>query len=101
MERGPSEARIVEECVRDGIPIPERIANAPELTVGLEVFYVAFWDLCSDRPSGLDLGQIPWSSIKLYCDEIDADEELREDMYHIIRGMDAAFLKHLQSKRDG
>lgn len=79
-------------AVRAGRPLPDAIANAPELQPSLGLFMTAFWDLSNDRQVGQALGPIPWSSINRYADTYDFDEELREDLHMILRDVDRAYI---------
>jgi hypothetical protein len=47
-----------------GLPLPGKIANAPDLEFGLEIFLAAFHDLESERVVGMDIGPIPRSAIR-------------------------------------
>ena len=49
LEQGPHEVMIAQQSVRMGQPLPARIANAPELMLGLQVYLQAFFDLDSER----------------------------------------------------
>lgn len=75
------------------MPIPAKIANAPELLPGLEIYMAAFHDLESERIQGIDLGPIPRSAIVSYARELDMGEEDFEDLYHHVRSLDIFFLK--------
>jgi len=98
VEQGPVERRIIEQCLRERLPFPKRIANAPELWMGLELFYGAFLDLTTDRPMGWDARPIPWTAIRDYADAYDIRDEQREDLFDLVRAMDIAYLKHLEKK---
>lgn len=78
--------------------MPDRIANAPELMQGLEVYLHAFFDLDAERTHALSLTPIPWTSIKDYAIAYEFDEEQTEDLIYLIRKMDTAHLKRLSSK---
>jgi hypothetical protein len=92
---------ILQQRLRDNEPIPQRIANAPELFVGLELFYLAFVELSSCRYIGNAEGPIPWVSIVEYCNEYEIfDREQRDDMFYFIATMDATYLKHRSKETD-
>lgn len=85
--------------MRERIPLPKRIANAPELWLGLELFYDAFWDLNSCRDLGaVGFGPIPWSAVKDYAQTFELDSEQFQDLYYYIRRMDDAYLKFCSPK---
>lgn len=81
-----------------GLPLPEKIQNAPSLKPGLELYYIAFQDLMASRNSGMSLGPIWWSTIQTYCDAKRLDEEQTEAMHHHIKEMDTVWLKFMNKK---
>lgn len=78
--------------------MPERIANAPELEIGLELFLQAFFDLDTERSHGLTLTAIPFTSILRYADLYELGEEETHDLLFFIRRMDNAHLARLEKK---
>lgn len=87
--------------MRQRKPLPEKIANAPELMLGLELYYSAFWDLTTCRQLGFGAaGAIPWSAIKDYAVAFDFDEEQAEDLFYFIRKMDNAYLEFYKPKEE-
>lgn len=91
---------MIQQCVRRNKPLPKRIANAPELMLGLELYYDAFWDLATCRPIGLGAGSIPWSAIRDYALTFEFDEEQEDDLFYFIRAMDNAFLQFYNKKSE-
>jgi len=85
--------------MRAGQPLPDRIANAPELEPGLQLFLQAFFDLDSERSHGNGLTAIPWTSIATYARAFEFDEEQTEDLYFFVRRLDSEHLKRLEAKR--
>lgn len=79
-------------------PLPESIQNAPDLFVGLELYFSAFIELNTCRQTGWSAGPIPTSSILEYCAWLDLDADETEDMFYLIRQMDHAFLKYIAKK---
>lgn len=98
MEMGPHEQAIAKQAVQRGQPLPERIANAPELLLGLQLYLQAFFDLDSERSHSTGLVAIPWTSINEYAKAFDFDEDQTEDLFFFIRKMDASHLKRLELK---
>ena len=94
MEQGPTEQNIIKQCYASRRPLPKSIQNAPDLQFGLELYYGAFSDLNSCRSTGWSDGPIPWSAIADYCVAFRLDAEQVADMFHHIRTMDNAYLKH-------
>jgi hypothetical protein len=93
------EQNIAKQAVQSGAPIPERIANAPELINGLQIYLQAFFDLDSERNHGFSLSAIPWQSIKEYAETYEFDAEQKEDLLFFIRRMDQAHLDRLDKKQ--
>jgi hypothetical protein len=93
-----AERNIVKQAMRFGHPIPERIANSPELKPGLQLYLQAFFDLDSERSHAFSPTAIPWSSIQDYAKAFDIDGEQREDLFYLVKQMDRAHLSRLDSK---
>lgn len=86
--------------MREGLPLPSRIKNAPQLIFGLALYLQAFNNLTYSRSYGFVPGPIPWSAIEDYCLKYGLDEEQAQDMHYYIRVMDNAYLEYLDKKRD-
>jgi hypothetical protein len=101
MEQGPTEKSIIEQCIRTRSPLPNAIANAPQLLPGLELYYNAFMDLTSCRQMGFGEGPISWLSVAEYCAVHSIEGDQREELFYHIREMDTAYLelRAKQSKR--
>lgn len=99
LEMGATEQNIVRQAQLAKAPIPERIANAPVLLQGLELYLEAFFELDSSRPVGFSLLPIPWGAIVDYCAVYGLDNEQREDMLYLIRRMDNAHIDRLNKKQ--
>lgn len=81
------------------MPLPDKIANAPELFLGLELYYKAFLDLTTCRGQGYGTeGPIGWLVIKEYADAHGLSIEQRDDLFYHIQHMDAAYLNFKASK---
>ncbi len=85
--------------MRAGLPLPERIANAPELQEGLQLYLQAFFDLDSERSHALAPTAIPFTSVAAYARAFKFDEEQTEDLVFFIRRMDTEHLKRLAKKQ--
>ncbi len=86
-------------CARDKSPLPARIANAPELLPGLELFYSAFLDLTTCREQGYGMeGPISWLKIDDYASRCGYEGEQREDLFFFVMRMDAAYAEHRAKK---
>ena len=83
--------------MREGHALPPKIANAPELRFGLELYFGAFLDLMSSR-SGAGDGPIPWTTIAEYAKAYEFDEVQTEDLFYHIAQLDAVYLKWLRHR---
>ncbi len=99
IEQGPTEQTIIKQAIRQGLPIPKKIAEAPELDFGLQFYLHAFYELESERPVGIDIGPIPRSAVKDYALELEMDADEFDDLYFHIRALDVTFLKHRAKKK--
>jgi hypothetical protein len=79
--------------MRFGQKIPDRIQNAPELYLGLELFYIGFLELTSCRAVGMGLGPIPMMAMLEYCEINGVDGELREDFLYFVQLLDHKYLE--------
>lgn len=94
------ERRILVQCLRERLPLPQKIQNAPELKLGLELYFGAFFDLNTCRPIGWSIAPIPWSSINDYARTFEFDELQTEDLFFYISHMDIAFINFHRSKTE-
>ena len=95
---GPIEQNIAKQAMRSGEGLPERIANAPELRIGLNLYLQAFFDLDSERSHALAPTPIPWLSISEYGKVFEFSEEQTEDLFYFVKIMDSEHLKRLTKK---
>ena len=79
--------------MRFGMPLPDRIQNAPELTLGSELYYIGFLDLTSCRQIGTGLGPIPLLSLLEYCMINGIEGEQQEDFVWFIQRLDQKYLQ--------
>ena len=92
------EKNIIAQAKRFGEPLPERIQNKPKLALGLAFYLDAFVELDTDRAAGFGLGAIPWSSLHTYALAHEMAGDDYHDFMYILRKLDNAYLKHVQSK---
>ena len=97
---GGMEEGIVKQAFRNKMPIPEKILNAPELREDLAFYFNAFLDLDCDRDFGLSMSPIKWSSIKMYCEYHNLDEEQSDLLFYHVRKLDNVRLKEDQKKQN-
>lgn len=90
---------ILEQAYRQGLPIPDRIKNAPDLELGLELYYGAFFDLTSCRNALHNTeGPVPWDKVRLWAYENELDDEQTGDLHFYLGMMDEAYLKFKAKK---
>lgn len=91
--------KIIRQCAREGSPLPKFIKEQPDLTLGLGLFYEAYWDLDSDRGgSGFGVGRIRWSAIADYTRAHGFEEEQADALFYLIKVLDSAYLKYHAAK---
>ena len=89
---------IIQQAKRFGRPIPDSILNAPELTIGLELYLEAFFDLNHDRQIGMTLSPIPWSAMQRYAKHYDFTAEQTEVLFFLLPRLDAAYIEQENKK---
>lgn len=82
--------------MRANQPLPDPIANAPEIPLGLGFFYKAFQELSSERMEG----PIPGSAIRSYCIDEEITGELADDVKYHVRNLDNALLEYRRKKAE-
>lgn len=99
MEQGKTEKKIIETCYKERLPLPDRIRDAPQLFLGLEIYYGAFFDLTTSR-GGFGDGPISWKTIEEYARLNDFSEDQKDDLHYYIAKMDETFMeKRRRDKR--
>lgn len=98
LKHGPNEQTLAKQSYRMGLPLPDFIANAPELLQGLQLYLQAFFDLDTERSHAAGIVLIPWSAIKDYALANEFSEEQSEDLQFLIRKMDIAHTNELRKK---
>ena len=93
VEHGEHEATVREQMRINKMPAPKWIEEKPELKIGLEFYWRAFWELatCRQIAHGAE-GPIPWTSMNEYATrfEIRGDEFDRFAM--VIKAVDSKYL---------
>lgn len=89
----------MDDCIRQGLALPDAIQNAPRLSPGLNLFYSGFMELTACRDMGTVLGPLNWLTIQRYCEVHDITDEQAEDMHYYLSHMDAAFLENQRKKQ--
>lgn len=99
MEQGKSEAAIIAMARKTGMPLPDKIANKPELIGGLEIYWKAFVELSSDRQIGMAEGPIPWSSMNMWAIRHGIYGDDFDRFIAILRSLDEAYLQKQNKSR--
>lgn len=97
---GPLEGALLQMADRNRAPIPDKIANAPVLLTGLDLYWNAFRSLSTCRQAIYNTeGPIPWNILQEYCDRIGIeDEDDREYFIELIGQMDITYLNFKTKK---
>ena len=82
-------------------PIPDVMANAPELGLGLEFFYEAFLELSTCRAVGFGVGPIPWVAMDRYARRYGVAGEDFDRFRQLIRALDEVFMAHANKGKEG
>jgi len=98
LKLGTIEQSVIDRCRRMNLPLPDSVANPPDLDEGLEWYLAAFEELSSDRSCGMSPGPIPGWAIRRFARDcyLAADEE--DDLTYLVRRLDAAFLDHVSHR---
>lgn len=89
---GEVEQMIARQARNTRQPLPDRIANAPQLEESLWFYMQAFFDLQSERSQGLGPGQIPWRAIVHYGEYYSLNFNEIEVLIGHVRSLDSASL---------
>lgn len=100
MKQGPMEKKILSQCIAQNRPFPNAIENAPDLEIGLELYYEAFWELATTRPAGMGLYPIPWHTVQYYGETHSFDPEQLEDLHYYIKEMDESYIRFCNQKSE-
>jgi hypothetical protein len=86
--------------MQSGEPLPDKMLNAPELFIGLELFLASFMDLDSDRNVGV-YERISLMRAKEYGLSHEFDEEQIDSLLYFVPRMDVAYIKFcIQKNKD-
>jgi hypothetical protein len=94
LTQGPNEEKIRKLAEANKMPLPEAIANKPDLRLGLRFYFNAFLDLTSDRAIGMAEGPIYWTSIRSYADRFNLDGFEFDRFVHLVRALDSEYLDY-------
>ena len=77
--------------------MPEWAQDDVELNVFEQFYLTAFWALNSERK--YESGQIPWSSVELYCEKLELNTNLSNILSRIINVLDNEYLTLLADSK--
>jgi len=83
-----------------GRPLDKRIAEAPTLQLGLQLFLQAFFDLDSERSHAMGVTRIPKSAVRSYARDFGFNAEETEELEYYISVMDNAECKRIVQHRE-
>lgn len=92
---GKLEQQIARQAFLANAPMPGKIANAPSLELGLDLYLSAFFDLESDRQIGMGIGPIPWNVVNEYAKTYHFDDEQSTKLFRYVKAMDVVYLSHV------
>lgn len=98
LELGEIEQNLVKQAIREGQPIPERIANRPTIEPGSELYLQAFFDLDSERSHQYNYTSIPFLAIVNYASYLGVDAETADDLVYYVREIDREHIERLKKK---
>ena len=97
LQQGDFLETLVLESLKRGLPLPDVVANAPEIVDESLGFYLAaFYQLDTQRIR--EGGPIPIMSIWSYADRFELRGDDCEDFVYTIRHIDADYLAHQKDK---
>jgi hypothetical protein len=89
----------VEAAIAKGRDLPDSYLKEPIINPGDEFYLHAWFELDSERSSGMSIGPIPWSKIVEYGIFHGIDRDVLEPFIQVIRQMDAAYLKKREQQQ--
>lgn len=96
---GTTELRMLKQAYSGGrVRLPQALADAPTLSLGLELYYHAYLELHTTRSWAFGPGPIPWSAVRDYAEAHRFDVEQTEDLLYYVSKMDEAYIKYASEK---
>lgn len=102
LEHGEHEETIREQCRVNKMPLPDFIQSKPNLRLGLEFYWKAFWELSTCRAVGMGEGPIPWDALHSYGLRYLITGDEFDRFVTMIKALDVEYLtyRHKVSKRN-
>lgn len=79
--------------------IPAKIADAPTLRFGLELYYAGFFDLIGCRSGSFGDGPIMFSAIMDYARAAEFSPEQADDLVFYVGQLDGVYMEHVRKKQ--
>lgn len=98
MEHGEHEDLIREQMRINRMKAPDWIENKPDLLIGLEFYWKAFWELSTCRQFGYGEGPIPWLAMMQYARQYEIIGEEFDRFVLVLKFMDTEYLKFRHKK---
>lgn len=101
LKHGAKEEKLLTLLLARNQPVPDFIAEAPELLPGLKQYVDAFWELHTCRSVfGLGIvGPIPWTAVNEYAIRNGYEGEEFDDLLYHLRSLDEAYLDYVVKER--
>lgn len=80
-------------CINLGKPIPDKLANPPQIALGTEFYIGAYFELDTERSKSMGTERIPFSSILYYGQYMGFIDDALDDFVYLMRAIDNAMLK--------
>jgi hypothetical protein len=97
MDQAPIAQKIIQIAVKERRPIPKKIADAPDIDLGLELYFEAFLELHTCRL--YEGGPIPYAAVIEYADRFGFDDEQVDLALYLVRALDNVFLDRQAEKQ--
>lgn len=99
MEWGDQINFLMDVARADGA-IPTPLRDRPKLASSAVCYWEAFCSLSTDRPGGMGVMPIPWSSIDRYARRHGIEGEDFDRLAKLVMAVDAAWMKAVNDKRE-
>jgi hypothetical protein len=87
--------------LREGLPIPDKFANAPELKLGLELYYDAYSELVSYQTINPERPPILWADVHEYAKHHGFTSEQRDNLLYFVRELELVATRHYRKSMKG
>jgi hypothetical protein len=85
-------------CVNLGQPIPDKLANPPQIADSIYFYLEAYFELDTERSKSMGTERIPFSRIVNYAKHVGLSHSECNDLISIIRLVDNGMIKYYNEK---